>query len=320
MATLAELRAKLAAQDNNNSNSSAYDNDARYPFWNIANDTTAVLRFLPDGNEDNPFFWVERQMIKLLFPGVKGQNESKEVVVSVPCVEMWEGESCPILAKVRPMYKDPNLETIASKYWKKRSYIFQGFVVTDPGLFDHKGKPLDVETPENPIRRFIINPSIFKLIKAALMDTEMEDLPTDYVAGTDFRLTKTQNGDWANYDTSSWSRKERTLSVDEAASLDKYELNDLSTFLPKRPDADHLHAMEEMFDASLAGELYDTARWGQYYRPWGVDAPASTKTSPSVATKTPIVVKKNEMPMPSDEAPKTSTADVLALLKARTSK
>ena len=168
MATLAELRAKLAAQDQRQTGTRETDN-AIYAFWNIPNDTTATMRFLPDGDESNTFFWQERQMIRMPFPGVKGQDEAKPVTVNVPCIEMW-GETCPVHAEIRPWFKDPALEDIGRKYWKKRSYIFQGFVVNNPLEGD--------ANPENPIRRFVINPSIYKIIKAALMDPEMENLPT----------------------------------------------------------------------------------------------------------------------------------------------
>ena len=158
MTTLAEIRAKLAEQDNKQSKQSTNDN-AIYPFWNIPEGTTATLRFLPDADQSNTFFWVERQMIKLPFAGIKGQ-EAKPTLVQVPCNEMW-GEPCPVLAEVRPWFKDPSLEDMGRKYWKKRSYIFQGFVVNSP---------LDEDTtPENPIRRFVINPSIYNIIRSALM-------------------------------------------------------------------------------------------------------------------------------------------------------
>ena len=39
----------------------------------------------------------------------------------------------------------------------------------------------------------------------------MENLPTDYVAGTDFRLSKTTKGQYADYSTSKWARKESAL-------------------------------------------------------------------------------------------------------------
>jgi hypothetical protein len=77
---------------------------------------------------------------------------------------MW-GESCPILNEVRPWFKDKSLEDMGRKYWKKRSYIMQGFVRENP-INDDK-------TPENPIRRFIIGPQIFQIIKASLMDPDL---------------------------------------------------------------------------------------------------------------------------------------------------
>jgi hypothetical protein len=47
------------------------------------------------------------------------------------------------------------------------------------------------KTPENPIRRFIIGPQIFATIKGALMDPELEEMPTDTLRGLDFRVSKT---------------------------------------------------------------------------------------------------------------------------------
>ena len=68
MATLAEIRAKLKAQDTKSSGTGGFGGDnAIYPHWNIAEGTEAVLRFLPDKDPNNTFFWVERAMIKLPF-------------------------------------------------------------------------------------------------------------------------------------------------------------------------------------------------------------------------------------------------------------
>ena len=39
-------------------------------------------------------------MIRLPFSGIKGDMNSKPVVVQVPCVEMWQ-ETCPVLSEVR---------------------------------------------------------------------------------------------------------------------------------------------------------------------------------------------------------------------------
>jgi hypothetical protein len=37
--------------------------------------------------------------------------------------------------------------------------------------------------------------------------------------------------------------------------------------------------MKEMFEASVDGQPYDTERWGQYFRPAGVTAPAGGTAS-----------------------------------------
>jgi len=127
MATLAEIRAKLKEQESRTggSNNSSGGDNAIYPFWNLKEGTNSTVRFLPDGDENNTFFWQERLMIKLPFAGVKGQSDSRPVQVQVPWMEMF-GESCAILNEVRAWFKDPSLEHMGRKYWKKRSYVFQG--------------------------------------------------------------------------------------------------------------------------------------------------------------------------------------------------
>jgi pyruvate/2-oxoglutarate dehydrogenase complex dihydrolipoamide acyltransferase (E2) component len=161
------------------------------------------------------------------------------------------------------------------KYWKKRSYIMQGFVRENP-LADDK-------TPENPIRRFIIGPQIFTLIKSALMDPELEELPTDLLRGLDFRITKTSKGGYADYNTSKWSRKESALTEAEQAALQAHGLHNLNEFLPKKPTDVELKVIKEMFEASVDGQPYDLERWGQYYRPAGVAAPAGSSNNESAA-------------------------------------
>ena len=284
MATsLAEIRAKLQAQENRGSggNSQQGGDNAIYAHWNIAEGQNARIRFLPDADPKNTFFWVERAMINLPFAGVKGQADSKPVTVQVPCVEMW-GEACPILAEVRTWFKDQSLEEMGRKYWKKRSYLFQGFVRENP-LADDK-------TPENPIRRFIISPQIFNLVKAALLDPELENLPTDYQGGLDFTVTKTSKGGYADYSTSKWSRKESALTAEEAAAIETHGLYNLKDFLPKKPSEVELKVMKEMFEASVDGQAYDADRWGAYYKPRGVTIVTAEATSaPATASAEPAV-------------------------------
>ena len=281
MATLAEIRARLAAAENKGGQSNGATGEI-YPHWNIQDGESCLIRFLPDGNTKNTFFWQERQMIRLPFNGIKGEMDSKQVMVQVPCVEMWN-DPCPVLAEVRTWFKDKGLEDMGRKYWKKRSYIFQGFVRENP-MNDDK-------TPDNPIRRFIIGPQIFTIIKSALMDPELEELPTDVLRGLDFRISKTSKGGYADYNTSKWARKESALTEAEQTAIAAHGLVDMSTFMPKKPTDVELKAIKEMFDASVNGEPYDTARWGQYYRPAGLQQPAGGSESTEETSAAPAAAK-----------------------------
>jgi hypothetical protein len=315
MATLAEIRAKLQAQENKSSGGERPVGDnAIYPFWNLEQGKESTVRFLPDGDSNNTFFWAERLMIKLPFAGIKGETDSRPVQVQVPCMEMY-GEACPILSEVRGWFKDKSLEDMGRKYWKKRSYIFQGFV-TEDGLKEEN-------RPENPIRRFIIGPQIFQLIKSALVDPELEEMPTDYARGVDFKLVKTSKGGYADYSTSKWSRRERPLTDVEQEAIKTHGLFRLTDFLPKKPNEVELRVIKEMFQASVDGEPFDKEAWGQYFRPAGMgqvtgdpkgaaddtvdpdDAPAVTRAAPAAA------------PAAKAEASSSRAEDILAMIRNR---
>ena len=330
MASLAEIRAKLKEQESRTGgNSTGGGDNAIYPFWNIKEGESATLRFLPDGDESNTFFWKERLMIKLPFSGIKGQTDSRPVQVQVPCMEMY-GDNCSILNEVRGWFKDPSLEDMGRKYWKKRSYLFQGFVVENPLTED--------TTPENPIRRFIIGPQIFQIIKQALMDPDMEELPTDYTNGVDFRLNKTSKGGYADYSTSNWARRERPLGDSEMNAVNTNGLFNLNDFLPKKPSEVELKVMQEMFEASVDGQPYDEDKFSQYFRPAGMSArtgdpnTASTNgTATSMTeeakpkavdeTTTTATTETVEVKEPVAEETKASgdATDILAMIRARQS-
>jgi hypothetical protein len=330
MASLAEIRARIAQQENKQQKgaSGSQSDNSIYPHWNMDEGTNATIRFLPDANSSNTFFWVERQIIKLPFNGVKGDPNVKQIQVQVPCVEMY-GDSCPILAEVRPWYKDESLKEMANKYWKKRSYLFQGFVRQNP-IGDDK-------TPANPIRRFIISPQIFAIIKSSLMDPEMEELPTDFLRGLDFNVKKSSKGGYADYSTSNWARKESPLTEAEQSAIEAHGLFNLTDFLPKKPGEAELRIIKEMFEASVDGQPYDNERWGAYYRPYGLEAPAGTTAEPpaSAGTSAPVatpVAETSTAPWDDDntsatqpvEVPKAVSSDkaqdILAMIRARQNK
>jgi len=243
-------------------------------------------------------------------------------------MEMY-GESCPVLQEVRGWFKDPALEAQGRKYWKKRSYIFQGFVVDNPIGED--------TTPDNPIRRFIIGPQIFQIIKGALMDPEMEELPTDFVRGVDFRIKKTSKGGYADYSTSQWSRRERALGDEEKAAVEAHGLHNLNDFLPKKPTDVEVKVIQEMFEASVDGEAYDPERFGQYFRAPGMSAPTGDPNkgvSAPAATPAPAPTPQSEpvaetvaQPAPAattasadEDKPSSERAnDILAMIRNRQS-
>jgi hypothetical protein len=322
MATLAEIRAKLKEQETRTTGSSTGGDNAIYPFWNLKEGETSTVRFLPDGDENNTFFWQERLMIKLPFAGIKGETDSRPVQVQVPCMEMY-GETCPVLSEVRGWFKDKNLEDMGRKYWKKRSYVFQGFVTDNPLKED--------STPTNPIRRFIIGPQIFQIIKGALMDPDMNELPTDYTAGVDFRIAKTSKGGYADYSTSNWARRERPLDESEYKAIEDSGLFNLSDYLPKKPSEVEVGVIKKMFEASVDGEAYDMEQFGQYFRPAGVSArtgdpvKASTPTPSAPAAETAPAVEKTAEPVAPAPTTESTTApadnnkaeDILAMIRNR---
>jgi hypothetical protein len=279
MASLAEIRQRLKeAETRREGNGGSSNRDTTiYPFWNMNDGDEATVRFLPDADPNNAFFWAERQMINLPFAGIKGENESKPVNVQVPCVEMYnDGSVCPILAEVRPWWNDKSLEDMARKYWKKRNYILQGFVVQD-GL-------KETDAPVNLIRKFTVTPQVYKLIQAILMDEELDELPTDYVLGLDFKIKKGTVGKWADYSQSTWSRKTRPLNVDELTAIDTHSLFNLKDSLPTKPTAEDLVLIKEMFEASVDGQLFDPVRWAKY-RPY---SPRNNDATPRAAAVQPV--------------------------------
>lgn len=328
---LKALQARLIEQEakrDRAKNGTGFSGDnAIYPFWNNPDNSTATIRYLPDGDETNGFFWVERLIIKLPFPGVKGAIDSRPVVVQVPCMDMWKPKTCPITAAISPWWKDASMESMARKYYRKKSFLFQGFVNDNPNKED--------KTPENPIRRFVINPSIFDVIKAVLLDKDLENSPTDYQYGRDFYLSKTKKGEYANYTTSKWAFKERALNQDEVSAIETHGLWNLSSFLPKKPDDQHLNAIMEMFNASIEEDLYDPEKWGNFYKPYGLktsDENIEEGTGVSVKVSLADKMKKDEPEATKEETAKVvatsqpaekkqqSPEDIIAAIRARNSK
>lgn len=262
-----EMKAKLKAakekQSNNNStNATRTGASEMYPHWNMPDGSTTKLRFLPDGDNNNPFFWREVQKITLTFSGVEGHPEAGEVKIQVPCVRMYDPKNvCPILSTTRSWW-GTDKEELARKYWPKKTYLYQGFVRSSELVED--------ETPENPIRRFVISKQIHKIIENSITDDDMDNDPTDVTLGCDFKITKTKAGKFADYNNSSFARSESALSEEEVAAINEYGLFDLKTYMPNEPDSEQLQMIEDMFHESLKTSSEYKLEWLAYLRPYGV--------------------------------------------------
>lgn len=305
MPSLAEIRELLKAekekQEAAKSGKPAGNSqpDAFLAFWNIPENEALNLRFLDDADANNPYFWRERDMITLTFNGIVGMH-TDPVKVTVPCNEMWVAKSCPVLTELREWYKIANdtgneeLKTQASKYWKKKTYLFQCFIAPDSTHVK------DDNAPENPIRRVLVNKNVFDKVKSILLNPGVKELPTHTQYGRDFGIVKTKNGGgFNNYDMSQFSMSERPLNDEELAAIETYGLWNLSDFMPKQPTPAELTAIGEMFEASVDGKPYDPARWAFAYRPAGVQKPANGEAPAS-------------QPAPSQPAPVATPAPVAA--------
>lgn len=245
MLSLKEIREKLAE-------SNTIKSQVNYPFWNIPDGMTSTVRFLPDGDPENTFFWVEQQVVKLPFPG-SDKYPTKETVVTVPCMRMYN-KFCPIQNEIKNWWNDPALESQARTYYRKCNYIFQGLVIKD--------QVGEKNTPDSPIRNFVLGPTLFKIIKSSLLDDDFENIPSDFKKGTNFNICKTRNGNFNDYSTSKWNRKESEITPPCEA------LPHLKDLLPEEPTSEELHVIYEMFEASCSGELYNGEKWSKFFKPY----------------------------------------------------
>ena len=232
MSTAKNRLAALADAFNNKNNSAGGNQTPTwkkfYQFWKMPEDSTAIVRFLPDRDEEsNPLkFLVENLTHELV---VNGQRKK------VPCLSMY-GESCPICEHSQKLYAEGN-EDLGKKYYKKRSYLGQVLVVESP--FEYVD-----EKDENPgiVKLIDFGPKIFKCIQAAFKSGDLEEPPYEFNGGYNFRIKKTKAGQYADYGTSSFAPKQSDLE-EEVVEAVKEEMFSLSEFREKYVSRASLEAM-----------------------------------------------------------------------------
>ena len=271
---LREAQAELNARKAKASTTTTTNTGLIIPHWNAPFNSTSVVRLLPDGDESNPLPFVTKFTIALPFAGMINSDNDTDQPVTVKVVSpVTFDKKCPITEAIKPYWRGGEDEkAVARTYYRKPTFIYAALAVSLPFAEEN--------VPENPVRTLHLNRSIHDIVIAYLSNAEVETAPYDMEHGRDLRITKKQVGQWANYTGSTFSLKERALSEQELAGIEKFGLRDLSQDLGTAPTDAEITEMYEMYLASLAGEPFDNAKWGRKYRAYG----AGLKNAPATAS------------------------------------
>lgn len=316
--SLSALKGAFATEAKSENTSGSNNN--YYPFWDMQVGQRAVIRFLPDLNENNTRgFLVEKVTHNL---DINGQRRS------VPCLSMYD-EDCPICKVSQDYYKAKD-EVNGKRYWKKRQYIAQAIVVEDP-------LPVNDDTGENhqgKVRAISLGFQIYNIIKEAFGSDDLDEIPYDFEGGYDFVIKKTEQGQYASYAVGTkFANKQRALDDDELAAADEGMI-DLATLLPANPGEDWIRTR---LNADLNGEDIEegSGRPAKASKKPTVDDDEEFETSkPSKASKKPAAevdegeeetapppksVKASRAPKPvaDDGDDDHSVDDMLAAIRSR---
>lgn len=262
--TLESLRAAFGDNKTEGNNNGSFSNNY-FPFWNMPVNSSAVIRFLPDLNDENPRgFMVEKVFHNLTINGKKR---------SVPCLSMY-GEPCPICKVSQDYYKAKD-EVNGKKYWRKKQYLAQAIVVDDPLPAGEDG-----ETHEGKVRNISLGYQLYNIIKEAFAsETDpLDGIPYDYTDGYDFIIKKTEQGKYSTYVVGTkFASRPRTLTEEEMATVAE-DMIDLATLLPKHPG---LETVQGLLNADLNGEEYGDSDNGSDGDSDDNDPPFETRSTPA---------------------------------------
>lgn len=204
-----------------------------YPDWKaaVAKNKFYTLRFLPD-QEGNPF--VHYYTHGFQYPNSDGTGK-KWYINNCISTFGWDPK-CPICAK-NSEYYDSAFESdkaLGKERARKQHWVSNILVVNDPINPDNNGK----------IFLYKYGYKIYQKIEKQMFPSEIdlsdddfqEFVPFDLFNGADFKLKITMQGEYPNYDTSSWSQIKAIANGDEdEIDVLMEQTHDLSEFLdPKK--------------------------------------------------------------------------------------
>jgi len=243
-----------------------------FPFWKAAVDTTSTIRFLPDLDEDNPMGFLVKDVTHDLV--VNGKK------TTVACLKMYD-EECPICNLSSKYYEEENKD-MGKKYYRKINYIGQCLVIET-----------SVEHDTNELVKLVsFGPAVYQQIQAAFKSGDLEEAPYELKGGYNFRIKKTQKGQYASYDTSNFSPKQTDVGDDVIESLDLYSLNEYRTPKTSR------EVIETMLVADQTGASVQDDD----------DVPVAKVAKPTVSKLAKTLVDDDEAPAPKVEAKEAEPA------------
>lgn len=236
--SFAELKANIGKKSSGEENNNRGNYGDVYPFWDMGANEEAIIRFLPDGNEDNPEgYFIEKLVHKLQ---INGQ------VRNVPCQKMYGRKHCPACDISAEYYKAGDDDN-GKKFYRNKVHVARAVIVSDPIKTDEQNS-------EGKIKTINLSYQVYKAMLTSFSD--LEDYPYDYNNGCNFvinkQVTKDGKREYANYSFSKFARKETPLS--DYINLEDVDIVDLTTLLPSPITDDE---MEKLLEAAITGTELD---------------------------------------------------------------
>jgi len=219
--SMKEIRAlaKKKVEGGGNNNNKTYNKDI-YPFWQMKENESAKVRFLPDKNKDNDFPFIERLDHWLTIDG-----KNRKIVC--PKTEAFGGTKCPI-CELSADYYDADDKVSGKAYYRSAVHLAKALVLEDP-------LPPDPETGETYVGKVVTLQLGYQLYTKFMEDLgnifeDDDPLPWELDNGFNFNLKKTKNAKGhPKWDSSSYFDRNASAIPDEY--LENIELIDLKEIL-----------------------------------------------------------------------------------------
>ena len=238
-----EILGQQAAEDKKG----GFNNVDYYTPWGMKFGQEALIRFVPHTTKGKHFLqpapfhevWVD-------IPGEEQQQKR-----SFLCLNKIWGEPCSFCDEAQVQYtadKEKGIEKspLGGKLYHNKGYVANIKIIDSPDPY--------VGSPWKPIK---LRESIKKKVYSEIANTRILDGqdPTSLKKGYDFAIAKTQDGDYASYDTSGFARAPSELDITDFPEDGVLDL--MKLIEDEKPDAEYVNALLEAF---MSGSDFDYSR------------------------------------------------------------